>query len=163
MFKDIDLWLKHYSCTNTYIILSKCIYFYRKIEGTYPGILTLFQNQKHNQQHCIQWFEFQHWFPCLNIIQSLNTLFVDRVGHFWKTRYVSIRLQNLFHFHAPFFTNQAYFTPYDRPPLFDRPSSWVAFREGCHCITTDHAFWCGTPPSHLNTCAAHYKSDYTKW
>ena len=34
-----------------------------------------------------------------------------------KARNVSLKLQNLVHFHAPFFTNHVYFTPHDRPPL----------------------------------------------
>ena len=34
-----------------------------------------------------------------------------------KAREVSIKLQNLVHFHAPFFTNHVYLTPHDRPPL----------------------------------------------
>ena len=34
-----------------------------------------------------------------------------------KARNVSIKLQNLVHFHASFFTNHVYFTPHDRPPL----------------------------------------------
>ena len=34
-----------------------------------------------------------------------------------KARNVSLKLQNLVHFHAPLFTNHAYFTPHDRPPL----------------------------------------------
>ena len=32
-----------------------------------------------------------------------------------KTGEVSLKLQNLVHFHAPFFTNHVYFTPRDRP------------------------------------------------
>ena len=34
-----------------------------------------------------------------------------------KPRNVSIKLQNLVHFHAPFFTNHVYFTSHDKPPL----------------------------------------------
>ena len=34
-----------------------------------------------------------------------------------KARNVSLMLQNLVHFHAPFFTNHVYFPPHDRPPL----------------------------------------------
>ena len=34
-----------------------------------------------------------------------------------KARNVSLKLQNLVHFHAPFFTNHVYFTPHDRPPV----------------------------------------------
>ena len=38
-----------------------------------------------------------------------------------KARVVSLKLQNLVHFHAPFFTNHVYFTPHDRPPLLEVP------------------------------------------
>ena len=55
-----------------------------------------------------------------------------------KARNVSLKLQNLVHFHAPFFTNHVYFTPHDRPPLLKgHPLGWpkrVAFIEGFHCI-----------------------------
>ena len=34
-----------------------------------------------------------------------------------KARKVSLKLQNLVNFNAPFFTNHVYFTPRDRPPL----------------------------------------------
>ena len=34
-----------------------------------------------------------------------------------KARNVSLKLQNLVHFHAPIFTNNVYFTPRYRPPL----------------------------------------------
>ena len=34
-----------------------------------------------------------------------------------KTMKVSLKLQNLVYFHAPFFTNHVYFTPHGRPPL----------------------------------------------
>ena len=34
-----------------------------------------------------------------------------------KARNVSLKLQNLIHIYAPFFTNHVYFTPHDRPPL----------------------------------------------
>ena len=39
------------------------------------------------------------------------------MGPFGKFRNVSLKLQNLVHFHGPFFANHAYFTPHDRPPL----------------------------------------------
>ena len=38
-----------------------------------------------------------------------------------EARNVSLKLQNLVHFHAPFFTNHIYFTPHDRPPLLKGP------------------------------------------
>ena len=50
-----------------------------------------------------------------------------------KARNVLLKLQNLVHFHAPFFTNHVYFTTYDRSSL-ERPPSWVAFIEGFRCI-----------------------------
>ena len=37
----------------------------------------------------------------------------------WKARKVSLKLQNLVHFHAPFFTNHVYFTPHGRPLLLE--------------------------------------------
>ena len=55
----------------------------------------------------------------------------------WKSsgeaREVSLKLQNLVHFHAPFFTNHVYFAPHDRPPLLKGRHFWVAFIEGFHC------------------------------
>ena len=33
-----------------------------------------------------------------------------------KARKVSLKLNNLVHFHAPFLTNHVYFTPHERPP-----------------------------------------------
>ena len=39
------------------------------------------------------------------------------VEPFWKGQAVPLKLQNLVHFHTPFFTNHADFTLHDRPPL----------------------------------------------
>ena len=40
----------------------------------------------------------------------------------WKGQecLATLKLQNLVHFHSPFFTNHVYFTPHDRPPLLKR-------------------------------------------
>ena len=53
--------------------------------------------------------------------QNLLTAILPVIHIQWnlsgKDRKVSLKLQNLVHFHAPFFTNHIYFTPRDRPPL----------------------------------------------
>ena len=51
-----------------------------------------------------------------------------------KARKVSLKLQNLVRFHAPFFTNYVLFYPSWQATSFERPPSWVAFIEGFHFI-----------------------------
>ena len=41
------------------------------------------------------------------------------VSIWWHHHMSRLSLQNLVHFHAPFFTNDVYFTPHDRPPLLE--------------------------------------------
>ena len=74
-----------------------------------------------------------------NMIQT--TLINDKMGPLiqWnpsgKAGNVSLKLQNLVHFHAPFFTNHAYFTPHDRPPLLKgHHLGWPLQRGSTVCI-----------------------------
>ena len=50
---------------------------------------------------------------CVFGIESVTST----VEPLWKDRKISLKLQNLVHFHAPFFINHVYFTLHDRPPL----------------------------------------------
>ena len=51
-----------------------------------------------------------------------------------KAKNVSLKLQNLAHFHAPFFSKSCLFYPSWQATSFERPLFWVAFMEGFNCI-----------------------------
>ena len=57
---------------------------------------------------------------CLFLSKRGATPSHQQLSSHWNicTWNVSLKLQNLDHFHAPLFTNHVYFTPHDRPPLF---------------------------------------------
>ena len=66
---------------------------------------------RRNPVHSSTWISacFNIWYDVLSYAIQWNSS--------GKARNVSLKLQNLVHFHAPFFTNHVYFTPHDRPPL----------------------------------------------
>ena len=55
-----------------------------------------------------------------------------------NARKVPLKLQNLVHFDAAFFTSHVYITPH---ASFERPPYWVAFIEGFPCIKMP-SYWC---------------------
>ena len=57
----------------------------------------------------------------------------NTVEPLYKGQEFSTKLQNFVNFHAPFFTNHIYFTPYERPP------SWTAFIERGSLYIVIHA------------------------
>ena len=62
-------------------------------------------------------------------MQYVNNNFIIQWNPSGEARNVSLKLQNLVHFHAPFFTNHIYFTPHDRPPLLKGPHlEWPLLR-----------------------------------
>ena len=63
----------------------------------------------------------QYW---IIVDKSDWNLIRNTVEPLWKVRNVTLRLQNLVHFRAPFFTNHVYFTPLDRPPLLKGHIGW---------------------------------------
>ena len=106
----------------------------------FKGILKGTLNQSHKFKSSCVFFKcpHPHPHPTRTINDTVSSLKIQ-----WnpsgKARNVSLKLQNLVHFHEPFFTNHVYFTPHDRPPLLKGhhvgwPLRWVAFIEGFHCI-----------------------------
>ena len=67
-----------------------------------------------------------------------------------KARNVSLKLQNLVHFRAPFLTNHVYFTPHDRPPLLKgQHHGWPLSRGSTVFTNLDVFVWLGSPKHDL--------------